>query len=136
MTSGGTDQLLADIEKLGPRLESIVAGVRDRSPDATILVVGYPDTVPTEGTCPDLPLAEGDYAYANEINQALADTQRAAAERAGVPYVDTYTASQGHDICAEEPWVNGPVTSARTALAYHPLQVEQDAIARLILAEL
>lgn len=136
-TKGGTDQLLADVEKLGPRLESVVAGLKDRAPDAKIVVVGYPSSIPDSGTCPALlPLAEGDYAYAASVNEQLAQTQKKAAERAGVTYIDTFAASKGHDICSEDPWVNGMVTSERTALAYHPLQAEQEALAALILAEL
>jgi lysophospholipase L1-like esterase len=137
LTAGGRDQLLAKVAKLGPRLEATIAGVRDRSPRAEIVVVGYPAAITDGQTCPDLlPLADGDYAYAASINAALAHTQKLAAERAGVTYVDTYAASLGHDICSAEPWVNGRVTSADTALAYHPLLVEQQAVARLLLATL
>ena len=31
-----------------------------------------------------------------------------------------YEASQGHDVCAADPWVNGGVTDRQRALAYHP----------------
>ena len=40
-----------------------VDGVRERSPQARILLVGYPQIVPAAGTCAELPLADGDYAF-------------------------------------------------------------------------
>ena len=47
-----------------------------------------------------------------------------------------WTPSAGHDICGDDPWINGRVTSADRALAYHPLAVEQQADADLILEDL
>ena len=61
-------------------LTSIVIGIRDRSPDATVVVVGYPQIVPASGTCPELlPLAEADYPYARELNEELAGAVRSGA---------------------------------------------------------
>ncbi|MCW2797339.1 SGNH/GDSL hydrolase family protein [Nocardioides sp.] len=137
LTAGGTDQLLAEVAKLGPRLTSTIAGIRDRSPDAEIVVVGYPSAIAAGSTCPDLlPLADGDYAYAARINAALAETQKRAAKKADALYIDTFAASEGHDICSPDPWVNGQVTSADTALAFHPLLAEQRAVAQLVLRAL
>lgn len=133
LTSRGTDRLLAHVAELGPRMTAIIAGIRDRSPNAEIVVVGYPNAIPAVGTCPDLPLAEGDYAYAANVNATMARTQKRAAQRAGATYIDVYAASKGHDICSDDPWVNGSVTSADTALAYHPLIAEQRAVAQLVL---
>ena len=135
--AGGRDQLRANVAKLDDRLAATVAGIRDRSPDAEIVVVGYPELIGADRRCPDLlPLADGDFAYAAGINAALAETQKRAATRAGVTYIDTYAASRGHDICSDDPWVNGSVTSADTALAFHPLLAEQQAVANLVLAAL
>lgn len=137
LTAGGRDSLLAKVKKLGPRLTVVIAGIQGRSPHAEIVVVGYPQIIPTEGTCPDtLPLAEGDFPYAGDINAALAETQKRAAMAAGATYVNTYAASEGHDVCSDDPWVNGRVTDASVALAYHPLAVEQRAVADLVLSTL
>ncbi|MFA6576647.1 MAG: SGNH/GDSL hydrolase family protein [Nocardioides sp.] len=136
-TASGRDRLRASVAKLDDRLAATVAGIRDRSPRAEIVVVGYPELISADRRCPGrLPLAAGDHAYAAGINAALAETQKRAATRAGVTYIDVYAASRGHDICSDDPWVNGAVTSADTALAFHPLLAEQQAVANLVLTAL
>ena len=127
------DRILA---RITDNLVEVVAGVEERSPHARVLLVGYPQLIPASGTCEDLPLAEGDYAFARTINHGLAQAVERAAEEADVAFVDLWEPSAGHDICAEEPWINGRVTSAATALAYHPLAVEQQVVADLVLEEL
>ena len=43
-------------------------------------------------------------------------------------------ATEGHDICAEDPWVNGAVTDQQRALAFHPFAAEQAAVAEAVVA--
>lgn len=124
------------LERIRGNLVQVVAGVEERSPDARVILIGYPQLIPETGTCEDLPLADGDYAFARTINQGLADAVEGAAEDADVDFVDLWAPSAGHDICSDDPWINGRVTSASTALAYHPLAVEQEAVAQLVLDEL
>ncbi|MDN4160896.1 SGNH/GDSL hydrolase family protein [Nocardioides abyssi] len=134
---GGVAELERNIRTVGDRLEAVVEGVRQRAPEAEVVVVGYPEIVPADGTCPDLlPLAAGDYPFAARMARLLAQVQERAAAAVDVPYVDLYAASDGHDVCSDDPWVNGRVTSAATALAYHPLKVEQEAVAGLVLEKL
>jgi lysophospholipase L1-like esterase len=134
--AGGGDELL----DLVPRIQAKVAGVldeiRERAPDATVVAVSYPRLLPRQGTCPDLvPLAAGDYAYVTEVNKALSDAVLGAAAEAGVASVDVYAASRGHDVCSDEPWVNG-IQTVTGALALHPFAAEQAAVAELILDQL
>jgi lysophospholipase L1-like esterase len=117
-------------------LAGVVAAVRERSPHARVLVVGYPQIVPASGTCELLPLAEGDYAFARSVTEDLNRAVRLAAEDADAEYVDLWGPSAGHDVCADDPWVNGRVTSADTALAYHPLAAGQRVAADQVLAQL
>ncbi len=126
----------ASLDRIRGNLVDVVNGTRRRSPEARILLVGYPQIVPASGTCADLPLAEGDYAFARQVNQGLTDSVEAAAAQTRVTYVDLWAPSAGHDICAADPWINGRVTSADRALAYHPLAVEQREVADLVLADL
>lgn len=128
--AGEAEPVLA---KVRHRLVRVVADVRERAPRARVLLVGYPQIVPGSGTCEALPLAAGDYAFARDVNHRLSDTVRDAAEAASVEYVDVWSASAGHDICGATPWINGRVTSADRALAYHPLAVGQRAVADLVL---
>ncbi|WP_345528587.1 SGNH/GDSL hydrolase family protein [Nocardioides endophyticus] len=130
------DRTDASLERIRSNLADVVSGVRERSPKARILLVGYPQIVPESGSCDELPLAEGDYAFARQVNEDLNDAVEEAAGDTEADYVDLWEPSAGHDICGDEPWINGRVTSAGRALAYHPLAVEQQAVAGLVLERL
>ena len=104
------------------------------APDARIIVVTYPQLLPDDRACPDrITIAPGDYAYVNEVNKALSDAVRDGALAGDAEYVDVYRASSGHDICSEEPWVNGNANDPTRAASYHPFEAEQQAVAKLIL---
>lgn len=121
------------LERTRESLVEVVAEVRERAPDARVLLVGYPQIVPESGTCADLPLAAGDYPFARTVNERLTRAVATAAEASDAEYVDVWTPSAGHDICGDEPWINGRVTKVTQALAYHPLAVEQEAVADLVI---
>jgi lysophospholipase L1-like esterase len=116
-------------------LTQVIGDVHDRAPSARVLVVGYPQIVPESGTCDDLPLAPGDYPFARDVNHRLTETLRSAADDADAEYVDVWSATEGHDICGDDPWINGRVTSAARALAFHPLASEQRAVAELVVEQ-
>ncbi|WP_299053833.1 SGNH/GDSL hydrolase family protein [uncultured Nocardioides sp.] len=103
------------------------------APQAEVLLVGYPQTAPPRGTCDALvPLAAEDVAYARGLADDLDTTLRAAADDAGVGFVDAYAASAGHDICGERPWVAGTTTVPGEALALHPFARGQEEVAALV----
>lgn len=108
-----------------------VGAILDRAPKARIVVVGYPQIIPAQGTCPLLPLAEGDYAFGRGVLQEFVEAQAEAAEQAGAEYVDVWDASEGHDICSNDPWVAG-FRPAKAGTAYHPYAEEQAAVADLL----
>lgn len=90
--------------------------------------------MPPTGYCPDvLPLADGDYRYADEIEQALNGAIADAAERTGVTFVDTYGPSLGHDACATcgAAWINGQQLRLDAA-PYHPFASAMAAEASII----
>ena len=126
----GTPQDLLDaVDDVAPRIEAVVAGVRDRAPRAQVVVVTYPQLVPASGSCEELPLATGDYAYAREVIAALSTAIARGARAAGADVVDALRLSRGHDVCSDEPWVNGAETDPARALALHPFAEEQQAVA-------
>lgn len=115
-------RMLAQAPTIGAHVERAVERVRRRAPDARVVLVGYPRIAPSAGICPGrLPLASGDVAFGDRVLRALDGGLRAAAEATGVDYLDLYTASEGHDVCSDDPWVNGRETQAGIALAFHPL---------------
>ena len=122
--------LVARTGDIADRVVAALRRIEARAPEAEVLVVGYPRLTPETGTCPRrLPFAEGDYAWGDRLTRALNDALADAADRAGVGFVDMYAASEGHDICAEDPWVNGRRTDRAAALAYHPFAVGMEAVA-------
>jgi lysophospholipase L1-like esterase len=133
---GQRDRLESTIEKIEPRVSSVIAEIKQRAPEARILLVGYPKLLPDTGTCSyRMPLAKEDYAYARHINEVLATGIRDAGISAGAEYIDLYSASEGHDICSSEPWIAG-VHGAQRAMGMHPYPTEQQAVADLILEKL
>jgi hypothetical protein len=131
--SDGTDRLLSAMPGIEDRMAGLLEEVRRRAPGAKVLVVGYPQGVPDAGTCPDrLPLATGDYAYFRRVMDALNASLRRATGAAGDVWVDTWRASKGHDVCSDDPWINGATPLPGKAAALHPLESEQKAVARLV----
>lgn len=136
MRADGRDRLLAAVHETRDRIVAVLQEVRRRAPQARIVVVGYPQIAPRDGACPDrLPLADGDVAYAVQVNQRLTQALRQAAARTGADYVDVWRASQGHDVCSADPWINGQYFSP-VAAPYHPFASEQAAVAQLVLDEI
>jgi lysophospholipase L1-like esterase len=125
-------RLLDRIEK---RYAATLDAIADRAPDARILVVGYPRLLEDSTGCPRrFPIAEGDVAFVRRSFDRLNETVAAVADEAGLEYVDVAAASKGHDICSDEPWINGRREDRRTGAApYHPMPAEQEAVADLIL---
>jgi lysophospholipase L1-like esterase len=132
MHSTGSDQLLAALRTTRSRVTEVVREVRQRAPKAKVLVVGYPQIISADSRCAQLPLAAADYVYGEKVNLAMTDVLRSAAKATGSTYVDVWAASQGHDICSDDPWINGAVTDQKRAAAYHPFAAEQVAVADLV----
>jgi lysophospholipase L1-like esterase len=138
-TAGGTDQLAVAVKATAPKIAAVLRGIHRRAPHARILLVGYPDILPSTGTgCfPDVPLAHGDVPYLRATEVALNRTLARAAAANGVTFVDTYRATTGHDVCQRPGvrWVEGLVP-ASPAYPFHPNRRGQQAIARQVLAAL
>lgn len=129
----GRDVLRAALAGTRDRVDHVVEQIRQRSPEARILVIGYPQIVPSHGTCPDiLPFATGDYRYVNSIEKNLNAALRHAAHINHVTYVDVYRASRGHDACSDQPWINGQHFDPAAAANYHPFEAYMVGAARLI----
>jgi lysophospholipase L1-like esterase len=119
----GRDEIGDRIQATAPKVAAVLEEISNRSPDARVLVVGYPTILPDSGPgCfPVVPFSPGDVAYLrgveHQLNAMLADVARS--ERAN--YVDTYHSSIGHDMCQlpGTKWVEGLVPTSPAAPA-HP----------------
>lgn len=133
------DVLGERIERTGPRLEEAIAEIRRRSPDATVLVIGYPTALPDTGPgCwPTVPILGADVRYLRERYRDMNAMVAAAAARSGATFVDTYSSSVGHDACRPTgvAWVNG-ATLDPVALPMHPNEFSHRATASAVMAEL
>jgi lysophospholipase L1-like esterase len=135
-TSGGSDPNRAAINATGPKVAAVIQGIHARAPHAEVLVVGYPDGLPTNGSdCwPLVPLSAGDITYFNSLETALNTVLRNAANANGAAYVDTFTSSIGHDACKAPgtAWVNGFIPTS-AAFPLHPNRAGEQNMANQVL---
>ncbi|MFC9894720.1 SGNH/GDSL hydrolase family protein [Nocardia sp. NPDC127579] len=140
---GGSDRMSAAIVAAEPRVAAVLAGIRERSPRARILLLNYFEIVGTTGGCfPRIPISDPDASWLGhrllELNSMLARVAQAS----GVELVDTFAGSHGHDACQAPGvrWGEGlwPLTSdpAGPAVPFHPNQLGADHQARTVLAVL
>lgn len=131
-TQGGEKALEENADSLRERLVDVVGAVLAKAPKARVMLVGYPQTFPASGTCEQLPLARGDYPLAHRALQRINAAVRGAAKDTGAGYVDIWSGTKDHGICAAEPWIAGATPTRTDGYAYHPYPEEQRAVADLI----
>ena len=126
---GGTADVL---RRTTARVAGVLQLVHQRAPEARVVLVGYPRLVDPDRPCARIPLAPGDLPAVSALERDLRDALAAAADQGDAAFVDMYALSEGHEICSDDPWVNGWRTDESRALAYHPFAVEQRAAADAI----
>ncbi len=136
--SGGSDSNVAAINATEPKVGATIQGIHQRAPQAKVVVVGYPDGLPQNGsTCyPVVPLSSGDVRYFNSLELQLNAVIKQAALANGATYADTFTSSIGHDACkGSSAWVNGIIPTS-PAFPLHPNQAGEQNMANQVLANL
>jgi lysophospholipase L1-like esterase len=135
-TPTGGDALVEQIAATAPKIAATLQGIHERSPQARVLIVGYPAAAPTDGrSCyPLVPLSSDDLAYLDEM---LRRTNAMIAEQAAAndaEFVDTYAESIGHDVCTLPPtrWFEG-VIPTMPAFPVHPNASGEASMARSVL---
>ncbi len=137
--SGGSgDPNVAAINAAGPKVAAVIQGIHQRAPLAKVLIVGYPDGLPTTGSAcwPFVPISAGDIKYFNSLEQQLNSVLATAASNNHVTFVDTWTSSIGHDACKAlgTAWVNGIIPTS-PAFPLHPNQAGEQNMANQVLAD-
>jgi lysophospholipase L1-like esterase len=134
--AGGGDVIVDRIAATAPKIAATLQGIRARSPQARVLIVGYPDVAPRtgRGCYPLVPLSVDDLAYLDEM---LRRTNAMLAEQAAAndaEYVDTYDESVGHDVCTGlgKRWFEGLIPTA-PAFPIHPNALGEASMARSVL---
>ena len=138
-TSGGTDHLRAAINATAPKVAADLRGIHADAPNARVLLVGYPVILPNSGNgCwPEVPIAFGDVPYLRGVEKALNSMLASVAGANNATFVDTYTASIGHDVCQAPgtKWVEGLIPTS-PAVPFHPNMLGEQEMARQVLAAL
>lgn len=132
-TAGGTDQLAAAVSAAAPKVAATLAGIRQRAPQATVVVVGYLRILPPSGGCwPTVPIAAGDVAYLDGVEHELNAMLGAQAAAAGDVFVDPGETT-GHDACQPESarWVEG-IVPTNLAFPAHPNAAGMTEVASLL----
>ncbi|MFD9740600.1 GDSL-type esterase/lipase family protein [Umezawaea sp. NPDC059074] len=117
--------------ELPGRLRAVVERVRERAPQATVLLVNYFTILPDSAVCTGVPLTSGHLAYELGIASRLAAATSDAATATGAHVVDLASASHGHDACAADPWVEKYVVASGKS-SYHPNATGMRAAAHLV----
>lgn len=134
-TSGGTDQIHQKIQTAADNLANVLTQIKQRAPHARVYVVGYPALFPSGGAAcgSTLGITAADVAFLNTEEVALNNMLRQHAQSAGAVYVDTYTASVGHDACSDPStrWIE-PLIPSSPAAPMHPNAAGEQGMAAAI----
>jgi lysophospholipase L1-like esterase len=138
-TSGGTDRLKAAIAATAPKVAADLQEIHAAAPNARVLLVGYPAILPNsgDGCWPVVPIAFGDVPYLRGVEQELNAMLATVAAANDATFVDTYTASIGHDACQAPgvKWVEGLIPTSPAA-PFHPNALGEQGMAKQVLAAL
>lgn len=137
-TAGGSDLYAERILAAAPKVAGVLQGIRERSPDATVLLVGYLRILPPEQGCwPVVPISRGDVPYLDGVQQQLTNMLATQAEAHGAAFIDPYAASLGRDTCQlpAVKWVEG-ILPTSPAYPVHPNAAGMRAVADLTLGSL
>jgi lysophospholipase L1-like esterase len=121
------------VSEMKQRLGSVLDEVRERAPDAHILVVTYPGLLASDKTCGSTPFATRDISWFAGVEGTVAQAMAAAAEDRDIDVADVYGLSRGHDICSgADAWVNGARPKPHDGLLYHPNAAGEQAVAKAV----
>lgn len=102
--------------QLGGKLDAAYREIKDRAPNARVVVVGYPRLFETGGCTGEM--NEHKRSWLNTAADYLNENTRNRAVTAGFAFVDVRSGFTGHGVCGADVWVNG----LRSPLveSYHP----------------
>ncbi|WP_433312141.1 SGNH/GDSL hydrolase family protein [Micromonospora chersina] len=98
------------------RLDNTYAAIRNRAPNARLVVLGYPRLFETN-YCGLLAMSTYKRTILNQAADLLATVIADRARAAGATFVDARPYFAGHGVCAADPWINDV---SGLVEAYHP----------------
>ena len=122
----------SDLRALEGKLDKVYRAVRDRAPNALVLVLGYPELVPRDHIDGCGAMSDGDAPYlhdaATKLNNVIDATVGLRPKFRFVGLVKTFL---GHPACNKgtTDWINGITTKAGGDASFHPNVLGNQAIA-------
>ncbi|WP_150238238.1 SGNH/GDSL hydrolase family protein [Nocardiopsis quinghaiensis] len=129
------DELEDRIENLRPEVSQVYADIAERSPEATVLAVGYLQIMPERWGCwPSTPIAVGDVPFLDRAQTSLNAMIAEEAQAQGATFVDVF--ERGHDVCTSSDvrWVEGLIPE--NGAPVHPNYRGMEATADFVGSEL
>lgn len=120
LSGDGEGALAQQSDRLVTRVSAVIREIRDRAPDAEVVVVGYPALFPRGTVCDELSFAPGDADWAADVVDAVVGGLAVAARNEGVRFVDLRPTSREHHVCSAQPWFTG-ITDPEEGAPWHPL---------------
>lgn len=100
------------------RLDAVYAEIARRSPNATVVVLGYPRLFMGVDCNAGTFFSGDELTRMNQTADLLRDVTRARATAAGFTFVDAIPAFTGHAVCSSSEWLNG--LSNPVGESFHP----------------
>lgn len=106
-------------EELPAKLDAVYTEIEARSPDAEVVVTGYPRLFAAVNTCDALgSISIAEQQMMNDGADLLSGVIQEAAASHGFTYVDVRDEFTGHEVCSAQPWLHGFTVSD---VPYHPM---------------
>lgn len=136
--AGYGDSLAQRVAATAPKVAAVLQAIRQRSPKARIVVVGYLRILPpSQGCWPVVPISKGDIPYLDTVQKQLNGMLGDQARAAGATFVNPYDISLGRDVCAAPwtKWVEGIIPTS-PAFPVHPNANGMAAVGKQVAAAL
>lgn len=132
------DYFIARLVLVQDRLRSVLTELREETPNATVLVMGYPILV-SGSECSaaqifdsNLALSSSEQQWMRDANQLLNTTTQVVAALVGTHYVDVEDHFAGHEVCGVfDDWIAG-IRLPDAKSSFHPTLRGQSEYARAI----
>ena len=125
-------KLETDLAATRTTLTSLLTQVKQKAPDATVVLVTYPRVVP-ETECPALSFTPEEAQVVRTMGERLNQLFVEVGADTGAVVVDPYEAEGDHTVCAADPadrWTDG--VAATAGFPYHPNAAGHVAMAKLV----
>ncbi len=135
-------ELVREINDQFDSLRKTYSDLLGHDPTRRVYVIGYPQLVSATGSCGDnVRLSQSDRQFATKLVDYLDSVISRAAAKAGVYYVDTQHAFDGHKLCESGTKAVNGLTAGNDNYhligneSYHPNKLGHELFARTILSQ-